>query len=104
MSSVSIAIPLEFPTIFPTLSESHFSISEEDVSLSIKSGVPSDSDPTHSVEYNHDTNVALELNLIHMSTETAYAASLSTDGKYLGTVSVAGVVQIFDVELGKRLW
>ena len=33
-----------------------------------------------------------------------YAASLSIDGKYLATVSAAGVVQIFDVESGERLW
>ena len=52
-------------------------------------------------------NVALELKLIHTLAETAtpaHAASLSTDGKYLATVSIAGVVQIFDVESGKRLW
>ena len=83
---------------------------EEDTSPSLQSAVPSNPDASYNVGYNveyiHDTN-ALELNLVHTSTQSAaptLSASLSMDGKYLATISELGMVQMFDVKSGKSLW
>ena len=64
-------------------------------------------DGTYNVEFNHDTKVALELNLVHtlaQNTDTVTYAAFSMDGKYLATVSFAGGrVHVFDVKTGKKL-
>ena len=64
-----------------------------------------DSGVIYNVEFNHDTTVALKLNLAHALTQNAsrtYAA-FSPDSKYLATVSEAGIVHIFDAKTGSRL-
>ena len=65
-----------------------------------------EADYTWKVEFNPDTKVALKLNLVHTLTQNAIRtyAAFSMDGKYLATVSETGVVSIFDVKTGKRLW
>ena len=60
----------------------------------------------YNVEFNRDTKVALELNLVHTSIRSdspTFTTSLSMDGKYLATLSRTGIVQIFDVKTGKNL-
>ena len=79
-------------------------------SISLQSNVspviqPEGPDPTWNVEFNSDTKVALEMNLVHtlfLNTVETYAA-FSIDGKYLATVSATGAVHIFDVKTGKRI-
>ena len=63
------------------------------------------SDATYNVEFNRDTKAVLKLNLMRMLTQNTFStyAAFSTDGKYLATASVVGIVYIFDVTAGKRL-
>ena len=110
MLPASIASSYSSDDLSPSSSASYFSIDEEDASPPLQSGVPSNQDATYNlgynVEYTRGTN-ALALNLVHTSTQSAastLSASLSMDGKYLATVSDFGMVQIFDVKSGKRLW
>ena len=65
-------------------------------------------DATYNVEFNHDTKVSLELNLVHTLTQVTVKDTVRThtafsmDGKYLATVSGADM-HTFDVRTGKRL-
>ena len=74
---------------------------------SLQSNISSVIQPTSTwhVEFNPATKVALKLNLVHTLTQNTVRtyAAFSIDGKYLATVSSAGVVHIFDVETGKRI-
>ena len=106
--------------------ESYFSVDEEEGSrgdnvqesetkkessnLPLRSDItyfphPDDRGIPYRVEFNHDTKVALKLNLVHTLTQNAsrtYAA-FSPDGKYLASASREGEVHIFDTKTGKRL-
>ena len=63
------------------------------------------SDTAYNVKFNHDAKIVL--NLVHAltvnDTDRIYAA-FNMDGNHLATVSEAGIVNIFDVKTGKRLW
>ena len=78
----------------------------KDSTLSDDASLSMESDATYKVEFNHDAEAGLKLNLVHTFTEDSFRrtfAAFSMDGKYLATVSTAGIVYIFDVETGKRL-
>lgn len=65
---------------------------------------PYDSDATYSVDFNHDTKVALKLNLVHILSSTGEThVAFSVDGKYLATASEDGILHIFDGKTGKSL-
>jgi len=54
------------------------------------------------VEYSSNTTAALNLNLVHKLTQKRRAyMTFSTDGKYLATASVSGLVSILNSKTGK---
>ena len=74
-------------------------------SLSLQSGEPSSVTQSDTTYYDVDPDTTVALNLVHKLTHTpgkTYAA-FSPDGKYLATVSRAGVVHVFDVKTGKTI-
>ena len=75
-------------------------------SLSLQSNVLLAQTNAWNVEFNPDTKVALQLNLVHKLTQntgTKTYAAFSMDEKYLASVSSTGILRVFDVKTGKRL-
>ena len=76
------------------------------VSLSPESNSTSTNNPGYSawdVEFSSNTTAALNLILVHKLTQKGSFVTFSTDGKYLATASILGIVSIFDSKTGKRI-